>query len=179
MAESLTATALAQLIWTLTNPLDQSTPTDTKTLTITAGSFTSGTGLNQVNQLWHDRRTLASSASENIDLYDFGPSNDSLGIALTQVKLKVLCIYNRILTAGENLKIGGEGSGASWQSFFQVSGSASDTAGGILGPGGLFLIVNPSLAAYTVADTSNHLLKITNSGSGGIDYDIIVMGTNA
>lgn len=182
MASVLTSASFTvNCAWQYDKALDLTTIDDTlSSLAITAASLTTGPGLNQGNQLWHDRRTLASAATETIDLYDFAidagsAQNDSLGNALAMVRIKVLLIYNRSTTAGENFTLFGEGTTAAWNSLL----NGSDTAKAVLGPGGVFLVTNPSAAGMAVADTTNHLLKVENSGSGSNDFDIIVIGANS
>lgn len=182
MASVLTSASFTvNCAWQYDKALDLTTVDDTlSSLAITAASLTTGPGLNQGNQLWHDRRTLGSTATETIDMYDFAISagsaqNDSLGNALAMVRVKVFLFYNRSTTAGETFTIFGEGSGAAWNSPL----NGSDTAKVVVGPGGILLLTNPSAAGYTVADSTNHLFKVENSGSGSNDYDIIVIGANS
>lgn len=191
MAAALTATAKATIIHSHTNPLDLTTPVDALSKTI-ANAFTSGTGANKANLVWSDRRSLAAAASETIDLFDLAIDGgaaqlDALGLAFANLALKALCIQivdssgNAIATpvAGEIMKIGGEGSAAAWQSMFHVSGTLSDTAGMTIAPAGTLLVIAPSALGQPVADTSNHLLKITNSGAAIMYYNIWILGTTA
>ncbi len=182
MASVLTSASFTvTCAWQYDKALDLTTIDDTLTaLAINAATLTTGPGLNQANQLWHDRRTLASAAVEEIDLFDFAVDagtapNDSLGNALAMVRAKVFLFYNRSTTAGESFTIFGEGSTAAWNTPL----NGSDTAKAVVGPGGIFLLTDPSAAGMAIADTTNHLFKVENSGSGSNDYDIIVIGANA
>ena len=181
MASVLTsASVTATIAWQYDKALDLTTVDDTlSSLAITAASLTNGPGLNQGDQLWHDRRTLASAGTEEIDLYDYAidggsAQNDSVGNALTVVRIKAFIFYNRSTTAGETFTIFGEGSTAAWNTLT----NGSDTLKCLIGPGGLFLATDPSAAGMAVADTTNHLLKVENSGSGSNDYDLIIIGAS-
>lgn len=176
MATSFSATLTAALSWAFTNPLDQSTPRDAAALALTLAELTNGTGANQANTIWHDRRTLASAASDTIDLYDFGGGTPSpLGTVIANAAIKFIYIKNRSATATDVLTIGNDSTTAAWNSFF----NASDTNAITLRGGASLLIAAPDASGYAVADTTNHLLKILNSGAGSVDYDIVVIGATA
>lgn len=173
------ATSLQSLIslafgWTFTNAQDLSTPRDSAALALTLADLANGTGANQVNTLWHDQRTLATATAENIDMFDFGGGTPSpLGTAIANASVKVLLIQNTHAT--DALTIGGEGSGAAWNSPF----GASDTATVSLPAGGTLLLIAPTAAGFAVADTTNHLLKINNPGANSVTYKIVALGATA
>jgi hypothetical protein len=50
-----------------------------------------------------------------------------------------------------------------------------------IGPGGCFLIADPSLAGLgTVTPGTGDLITVTNAAGGtGVDYEIMIVGTNA
>lgn len=174
MATSLSTSATLNLSWTFTNPLDLTTPRDAGALVLALAELTDGTGANQANTIWHDQRTLPTATAETIDVYDFGGGTPStLGTAIANAKVKLLLIQNT--HASDSLTIGGEGSAAAWNSPF----GASDTATMTLPAGGTLLLVAPSAAGYTVADVSNHLLKINNPGANSVTYKIVVIGATA
>lgn len=176
----MAVTARVELILATTNTkvLDNSTAQDALSgfPAALAANLTSGTGKDKADTIWHDRRTLAAAATENIDVYDFGGgAQDALGQSIANATVKVLYIKNRSATAGEKLTIGGEGSAAAWNSLF----NGSDTATTQIGPDSTLIRVEPSAAGLAVTDVSNHLLKIANAGIASIDYDIVVIGATA
>ena len=63
---------------THTKALDLDTLQDTISETRGA-AFTSGTGANQADIIFHDRRTLADNANETLNLYDSGSLLDAFG----------------------------------------------------------------------------------------------------
>jgi len=142
-------------------------------------TFTGGTGANQANRVWpSENRILSTSASELIDVYDFGTldigsgaGKDQHGGSLALTGIKGFYVKNRSTSAG-NLLVGGEGTTAAWNSLF----NGSDTALISLPPGAIVMITNPSSAGYAVADTTNHLLKIAADSGGAVAYDIAIVG---
>lgn len=133
-----------------------------------------GVVANQFNRVFADTRTLASGANERLSMYNFGgaPVTDPVGQPLTLSRVVLLLIRNKNTTAGNTLVIGNDATSAAWVSPF-----TANTQTILIEAGGFLLLVAPSLAAYPVANTTNHLLKILNSGSGSIDYDIVVFGS--
>lgn len=139
-------------------------------------SLSTGSGLNQANYVFADRRSLNASTAENIDMY--APAvRDALGQTLTLSKVKALYIHNRggsTLSASDIVAVGGEGSAATWNSPF----SGSDSFEMSLEPDGKLVLISPSAAGYAVANTTNHLLKVENlNGAQAITYDIIIIGS--
>jgi hypothetical protein len=155
-----------------TDPKDLSTPRDSLALSIILANLTSGTGLNQANYQWHDTRTLTGGASETVTVT--APiAIDYIGRTLALTKIKALYIQNKSTTAGNILKIGGDGSTAAWNSFFD----GSDTAKCIIQPGGCLLVCAPDLDGLACAAGTNAALKINNVGGSSLDYDIILIGS--
>lgn len=145
-------------------------------------ALANGTSANQADMVWGDEaRALASAATENLDVYDLaafdigaGAGKDAVGQAWAAVEIVGFLIHNRPTSTGD-LIIGGEGSGAAWNSPF----NASDTAKlGPLGPGGFALYFDPTNPALAVADSTNHLLKFEASG-GDLTYDVFLIGRSA
>lgn len=130
-------------------------------------TFTNGTGANKADVMFDDKRTLADSASEELDLQD-GSLTDSLGTALTMDILRAIYIKNTSTDA--TLQIGG--AAATQLAIF------ADPASDILElpPGGEFFYTAPNAAG--IDTTTNAHLKLADDGSGaaGLDYEIIVVG---
>lgn len=140
-------------------------------LTIT---FADGSGDDQANRVWRSTRSLAASANESIDLYDFGGTErDALGNLFTLAKVKALCIRNTSTTYTSTITIGNASN-----PFVGPFGAGTHTI--TLTPGdataGVLLLVNGT--GWTVTDTSAHLLKIANNdGTNAATYEIIVVGS--
>ena len=175
----------AQLACTLTNTIDGGARTAQVVQGFTANpptAFTSGTTASKADIVWSDTdRAILSGANDDLDLYDLGSidigggaGKDALGNAIAIAEIVAILIRNDSTSTG-SLIIGGEGSGAAWNSPF----NASDTATmGPIAPGGWFYLFNPADPAWTVADATNHLLRINASG-GNVTYDIAFLGRSA
>lgn len=167
---TLTSSVTVDLSALLTSALDLST--GTSPLDISQHyPLSSGTGANQADRVWSDTRTLAASASENLDLA--GVLTDAFGATLTFVKVKALLV--RAATGNTNdVLVGGHASAA----FVNWVSDATDIV--VVKPGGLFLLVAPNAAGYGVTATTADLLKVANSsGTTGVTYDIAILGTSA
>lgn len=175
MARSLTSTIKVQLTGEYTN--DSTGAKDILNLNAN-NTLTNGTAANKAQRLWESTgRTLSASSSETIDLYDLasvdigaGAGLDSLGQSFALTGIKAIYIRNHADSGGA-IAIGNESTTATFNSPFE----GSDTSAVTLEAGGIFLITDPSASGMAVADTSNHLLKITDAGSGST-YDICVIG---
>lgn len=133
----------------------------------------SGVGAGQADRIFADRRTLAASATEDLDLA--GVLIDALGAAITFVKIKSLIIAAAAANTN-NVVVGG----ASATGFTSWVGAATHTV--TVRPGGvLALLTGPADAAgYAVAAGTGDLLKVANSGgTTPVTYDVIVIGTSA
>lgn len=184
MARTLSSISCqAKLTANLNNTIDGSNVSSSASLgqTVTPASQSTGTGANQHDRFWGDQsRSLASGATEDIDLYDLGTidigagaGKDALGQSIALAELTGLLVRNLSTSAG-NLKVGGKGTTAAWNSLFD----SDDDAKIVLPPGGFFLVFVPADPAYAVADSSNHLLKIEASG-GDCQYDLQLVGRSA
>lgn len=138
-----------------------------------AAELASGTGAGQADKIFADTRTLAASASEDLDLA--GVLADPLGSLVTFVKIKALII--RAAAGNTNNVIVG---GATTNGFVAWAGGATHTV--TVRPGGLFALVagDADASGYAVTAGTADLLKIANSGAGtSVSYDILVIGTSA
>ena len=132
-------------------------------------SLTNGTGSGQADLIWSDTRTLAASATENLDLA--GGLTDEFRTALTFVE--VVAVYVKAASANTNDVLFG---GAASNGFSTPFGDASDVVK--IKPGGVLLLTNP--VGYGVTASTGDILKMANSSSGSsVTYDIIVVGRSA
>lgn len=132
-----------------------------------------GAGLNQANRLFADSDSIAASSAATIDLFDFSGAKDAQGNNYALSKVKAIGIRNKATDSGAILRVGAEGTGATFNS---VNGSDTVHIADVA-PGGELILVAPSAAGYAVADSTNHLLKLANqSSSVALAYDIVVIG---
>jgi hypothetical protein len=134
-----------------------------------ATKFNFGAGAGQANLVFADQRTLAASASEELDL-DGGALLDPFGVALAFKRVKALVVC---AAAGNTNKV--IVGGAAANAFVGPFGAANNTLA--VDPGGSVLIASPTAAGWLVTAGTGDLLKIANGGAGSaVDYDIILIG---
>lgn len=154
---------------TQTNPLDLAigrTPLDY----VKSMVLGSGTGANQADQIWHDQRTLAASASENIDLA--GALTDSFGTLITFARIKLLLIA---AAAGNTNNVNISRDLTNGVPLFASAGDGLSVL-----PGGYFLWAAPGATGVVVTPSTGDLLVAANSGAGtSVTYDIVVIGASA
>lgn len=135
--------------------------------------LTDGTSAGQANRIFHDTRTLAASATEDIDLA--GVLTDAFGTTITLARIKGL-IISAAAANTNNVIVGG----ASATQFVSWVGAATHTV--TVRPGATLALFAGSAdsTGYVTAAGSTDLLKIANSSSGtSVTYDIVILGCNA
>ena len=165
---ALTASVFLRLRAVLSDAVDLSTPAD-RFLLEALFAIENGTGLNQGNQLWHDTRTLAISATENLDLA--GGLTNGLGDTVTFAR--VIALYLKAAVGNTNNVLVGGAASAPW---FPMFSDSSDILK--IRPGGAVLLMAPDATGYAVTATSADILKVANSGAGtSVSYDIALIGS--
>lgn len=166
---SLSTTITARVQATLSSALDLATasvPLDShQRLT-----WTSGTGNDQADLIWHDRRTLAASGTEDLDLA--GGLTSALGAALTFAEIKALLI----VAAGANTNnVVVSRPAANGVPLFAAAGDAIPVT-----PGGMLLWASPDDGKVAVTAGTGDLITITNSAAGtSVTYDVVIIGVSA
>lgn len=128
-----------------------------------------GVSSGQADKIFHDQRTLAASATEDLDLA--GGLTDAFGAALTFVKLKAI-IIKAAATNVNNVNFSRPAANG-----VPLFAAASDLIPVL--PDGLFAWSAPG-AGITVTGGTGDLLTFTNSGAGtSVTYDVIIIGTSA
>lgn len=168
MAISVSGTSVQlSVLGTLLSSLDLATGSTPLTKGFSK-SLTNGTGTDQINEMWHAKRVLAASASENLDLA--GGLTDAYGNILTFTKIKLIVI---IADAGNtnDVVIGNHATAA----FVGPFGAATHTIK--VSPGQLMVISNFG-AGWTVTPTTADMIKVLNSAGGSsVTYDVVIFGT--
>lgn len=130
----------------------------------------SGIGDNQADRLFSDRRTLAASANEDLDLS--GVLLDPIGGAGAFSKVKAISIF----AADSNINsvvVGGQ----AVNGFLGPFGALAHTIA--IPPGGALMISAPK-AGWPVTPATADLLRIANGGAGtSVTYDVVICGTSA
>jgi hypothetical protein len=137
-----------------------------------AVSLATGTGAGQADKVFSDRRTLAASGTEDLDLA--GVLLDAFGAAITFARIKGIVIS--AAAANTNSVIVGAASATQWATLFNAAGTVT------LKPGGAFcaLAGAADAVAWPVTAGTGDLLKIANSaGTTTVTYDIVIIGASA
>lgn len=156
---------------TQTKALDLTTTTDPLQFR-RAVSLTDGTAGGQANKVFHDRRTLAASATEDLDLA--GVLLDAYGAAITFARVKG--IFISAATANTNNVIVGNATSNGWATLLSATGTVT------LRPGAGFCAIAGAAdgIGYAVTAGTGDLLKVANSGAGtSVEYDIVIIGASA
>lgn len=181
MAETLQTTLNASLNANLQN-VDALLNTASFSLnqqSLLAISLATGTGAAKANLAMATQRTLASSASDSVSMYNWAfnggsAGTDGIGAAVLFANVKILIIQNTSATESDFLSVGNDGTSAAWVSPFGANTHLVKIKGG-----SSLVLVDPGAAGYTVVNTTNHLLKILNSGAGSVTYNLIAIGATA
>lgn len=131
-----------------------------------ATPLTNGTGLNQANNSWSDRRTLASGANEDLDLA--GTLTNAFGATVVFTKIKSITIQ-ALMANTTNMTV--TRPAANGVPFMLAAGD-----GFVLTPGGCFTLTNPSDAGIAVTAATGDLINIANSAGASGSYDIVIVG---
>ncbi|MFB0523915.1 MAG: hypothetical protein ACETVZ_00115 [Phycisphaerae bacterium] len=128
--------------------------------------WTFGTGANQANILFHDKRTIAQSASETLDLYASGSLKDAFGDALTMAAIKFLYIKNT--SADLTVSVFGGGS-----LDLLIMGGTTDSEQ--LPPGSFMMWACPT-AAGIVTTVNKNLKLAVSAGTGSAIIEVVALG---
>lgn len=153
------------LAWLYENVLDGGNAKDERAKVFT-DVLTEGTAIDQANKVWFDTRSLTTTTPDPIDLS--GGVTDAFGNVLSFTKIKLLMIHNKSTTEADIISVG-----AGSNPIVSLWGATGDIAK--VGPGGVLLMYNPSLAGYAVTDNIGEVLNVV-SASGSLTYDILVVG---
>lgn len=155
--------------------------TQTNALDLTTGTFpttvrkvmnlTGGTGAGKADKMFSDRRTLAASATEDLDLA--GVLTDITGATITFVRIKGL--YISADAANTNNVVIGAGT-APWIGLLGATHTITLRPGAFVGIG----TGAADAVGYAVTATTADILKIANSGgTTGVNYDVVIIGVSA
>lgn len=128
-----------------------------------------GTASGAADLVFADERTLAASATENLDLA--GGLTDPFGVTLTFAKVKAIIIIANAANSNDVV------AGAATNPFTGPLGGTTPTVS--VKPGGFYAIGHPG-AGWTVTAATADILKVANGSSGtSVTYRIIIIGTSA
>lgn len=127
-----------------------------------------GVGAGAATKVFSSQRTLAASASENIDLSGTLADPTNTTVVFTGVK----ALYIKAADTNVNDVVIGNAATNAWVGPF---GAAAHTLA--LKPGEELLITNFTAAGWPVTAGTGDLLKVLNGGAGTpVGYEIVVIG---
>lgn len=134
-------------------------------------SLLNGTGAGKANAVFMQTFTIAPSGSPNSHDLN-GSLTDVYGDVLNFTKIKAILVAAAAANVDDVL----------------VGGAASDPCASFFGdpsdilrvkPGGLILLIAPDANGYAVTATTADILKIADSASAGVSYDVVVIGESS
>jgi hypothetical protein len=135
-----------------------------------AVTLLSGTGAGQADLIFTDTRTLAASATEDLDLA--GVLTDAYGVSITFVRIKAVVI---VAATGNTNNVNVTRPASNGVPLFIAAGD-----GLAVRPGGLFAWACSDATGVAVTASTGDLLTLTNSSSGtGVTYTVIIIGASA
>jgi len=171
MADALTSQIRASLSWNFQDTLDATIVKDESQLSYDR-SFVDGVAADQADKVWHDIRTLAVAANDDLDLNALTNTIFGSTITINFAKIKGVLIMNMASTAGEDLLVGG----AAAQAWSAWVGAADDR---VRVPADSCLLISSRKDGLTVTNGASDTLRIANAGTGSITYRIAVLGTSS
>jgi hypothetical protein len=166
---AVTAKLQVMLTGEQTNALDLGTVRFPFALAPEPLDLTNGTGASQVDKVFTDTRTLAASATEDLDLA--AGLTDVFGASITFAKVKAIMITAAAANTNDVQLTRPAANGV--PIFLAVSD------GFAIKPGGVFVLAWPGTGVTVTAGTGD-LLTLTNSAGGtGVTYSIAILGTSA
>lgn len=139
-----------------------------------SATLANGTAAGQADRVFADTRTLAASATENLDLAG-GTLTDPFGNVLTFARVKAIIVAAAAGNTNDVI-VGGDVTNTFFGSF------ADETDAVRIRPGGVFAMLCGAADAvgYAVVAGTGDLLKVLNSAGGtSVTYDVIIIGTSA
>ncbi|MEV0993416.1 hypothetical protein [Nonomuraea sp. NPDC050202] len=151
----------------LTSPLDLSTPSSQLRLSQQM-NFAQGAGANQADMIWHDKRTIAASATDSLDLAG-GLAGPFAGANLTFARIKFLFVRAAAANTNNVNVTRPASNGVPWAL------AAGD--GFPVKPGGAFFWYDPTAAGVAVTGGTGDLIDMVNSAAGTpVTYDVVIVG---
>lgn len=168
MALSATAKLTLGAIQTLVNDLGTSTFPLNFSQSL---SLTDGTGASQADRMFTDTRTLAASATEDLDLS--GSLTNAFGTTVTFARIKLLLVF---ADAGNTNNVNVTRPASNGVPWALAAGDGVAVAPGEF----KLLLCRGDATAIAVTAGTGDLITFTNSaGSTSVTYTVIIIGASA
>ncbi|MDA7977505.1 MAG: hypothetical protein MPJ50_01890 [Pirellulales bacterium] len=173
MADTLAVDLKTSLTWLFTETGDLTAVHDNSALEYSA-SFADGTAANQADQLWYDKREVAASFHDDLDLTTLPRNLFGNALTIGFVQVKAILLVNLSTTSGEVLRVGGAGAGNAFATPFAGDVEAQVEAP----PDSPLLLVNRGIG-WTVTAGTGDILRVENTVANPVSYHITIIGTSA
>jgi len=170
MSAALTVEAKVNLAWLWEEPLDLSTLVDSSQLEVKT-ALAAGDGPGEVDQLWHDTRTIVGESNDDLDLTALVQTIHGQAVSLGFSTIKAILIHNTSTVAGETLCVDSSVTNGLLTPFANSASSKLE-----IPPGSPLLLVN-KLEGWAVTPGTGDVLRITNLSEEEIAYQIVLVGT--
>lgn len=173
MADTLSVEVKASVSWLFSDTLDLSTVIDNARVEY-GRSLSDGVGADQADKIWHDTRSLASGAHDDLNLGALAQSLFGGTVTIALAKVKLIVVIHRGTAAGEKLVVGG----ATSQAFAAPFGGSA-TGQVEVGPDSL-LVLSQRKDGWAVGAGTADLLRIGNPASAApVTYSVVIVGTSS
>lgn len=164
---ALSATLKLQIAAVLTGTLDLASQRASQDVVYPV-SYSDGAGAGQANVIWSDRRTLAESASEDIDLS--GALTGLLGESIAFARVKAIIVK---AAAGNTNNVVVSRPSSSGVPLVE----AEELIFPEIRPGGVAMWMDPGATGVAVTNSSADKITVANSSSGSsVEYEITIIG---
>lgn len=131
--------------------------------------LTNGALAGQADELYYATRTLAASATEDLDFA--GALEDALGTSFVLARVKGLIVA--AASANTNNVVVGAAAGSPWSTLLGTTGTITVRPGAVMAA----FAGQADATGYAVTATTADLLKVANSGAGSsVTYDVVIVG---
>lgn len=131
--------------------------------------ITDGAGLAQANKVWRDKATIAAAGNLDLDLN--GVLVNFQGAAVNFTRIIGVWIHVLTATIGTDVRVGNAPSNP-WVGWTSVAGSTVK-----IGPGGLWVKYEPSVAGMVVVAGTGDILRINNNSVHSADVYVVILGS--
>ncbi len=170
MADTLTSELRASLTWQFQDVVNVSRVTDSSLLDF-RHTLADGSGLDQADKVWHDVRTLAVGANEDLVLSALPVTLFGNTLAIALVRVKAILLVSTATVDGEKLVLGGATS-QEWLGPFGALGNKLNV------PADSCLLLVNKKSGWNVTPGAADKFRVANSGTGSITYKIAIIGNS-
>lgn len=135
---------------------------------VKAIALANGTGANQADKAFSAQYSIATGATQSIDLQ--ASLTDAMGVAFLPARVKAIYIGSAAANTTVLTLLGDAAS-------VLFLGTAATTMG--LRPGGCFLLCNPDVTGNVVTATTGDIVKIVNAAGATAVVDVVIIAASA